>query len=342
VETHQAHTQHPHEPTHSHASHSGGLNKIQLSLIAIACLFAGFFVTFIYLSGSVPPTIDLNNSQFNAPTEEQVNAAANIVIKFLNENQFAPQGMSAKITSIQKKENSLYEVSFELTQNGQFVAKDKVYLTADLNSVVPNLIDLSTLNPNPVELTKSDKPVAELYIFSYCPAGSAALESFAKAADVLKNSAEVKVKFFSNMHGAHELQQNMVQECIQIIDKNRYWAYAQKFVSDVYPNCGSTGSTECDKNESTKIMETLGIDSGKVFDCVANQGAALYQADTSDATSLQLQYSPSVVINGAYFKNADRTPEGLKTLICDSFNVAPVECQASLSANEAASSGSCS
>jgi hypothetical protein len=308
-------------------------------------LFAGFFVTFIWLSGSVPPTTGLNKSQVNAPTEEQVNAAANLVITSLTKNQLTPQGMSAKITSVQKKENSLYEVSFDVTQNGQLVTKDKFYLTADLNSVVPNLIDLSTFNPKPVEqveLAKSDKPVAELYIFSYCPAGSAALESFAKAADVLKNSADVKVKFFSNMHGNHELQQNKTQECIQIVDKNKYWAYAQKFVSDVYPNCGSTGSIECDKTESIKIMDALGIDSNKVYDCVAKQGDALYQADQADAASLKLQYSPSVVINGVYFNNADRTPEGLKKLICDSFTKAPAECQASLSNKAAVSSGSCS
>ena len=41
------------------------------------------------------------------------------------------------------------------------------------------------------------------------------------------------------MHGAHELQQNKIQECIQVVDKTNYWKYAQKFASDIYPHCGS-------------------------------------------------------------------------------------------------------
>ncbi|MEK6973207.1 MAG: hypothetical protein AABW72_04160 [archaeon] len=277
------------------------------------------------------------------------------VTKYLNDNLLEVQGVTGSISELEKIGNSLYKLTVDIKENGKTTQQAQVYATANAEEIIIGSLNiLKTSEPlpkqdepidqvdtQPQELPKTDKPAADLYIFSYCPAGSAALDSFAKAAEVLADSADIKVKFFSNMHGAHELQQNKIQECIQVVDKTNYWKYAQKFASDIYPYCGSKKSVDCDKNESIKLMDSLGINSTNVFDCVEKQGELLYQADTEDAIALQLQYSPSVVVNGVYFGNADRSPEGLKTLICSAFNTAPTVCNTTLGADAASANGGC-
>jgi hypothetical protein len=245
-------------------------------------------------------------------------------------------------------EYAVFAVKGELKQQiGILYADDKQIVVAqgkslELDKPLPKPEVSGGTTPVQTEPVKKDKAVAELYIFSYCPAGTAALDSFAKAADLLKNVADVKVKFFSNMHGDHELQQNKIQECIQVVNKDKYWAYAQQYVTKIYPVCGASRSVDCDKTESTKLMASLGIDSNAVFSCIATKGNELYASDTADAVALNLQYSPSVVINGVYNGNADRSPEGLKGLICGGFNTAPADCSKSLSATGATATGSCS
>ena len=143
------------------------------------------------------------------------------------------------------------------------------------------------------------------------------------------------------MHGEHEKQQNMIQECVQQVAKDKYWDYASQYVTKIYNVCGAKGDIGCDKNESIKLMMSAGINSDSVMACVAQKGETLYAQDQSDAGALQLQYSPSVVVNGVYIGDADRTPNGLKNLICEGFNTAPAVCGQQLGTTAATSSGNC-
>jgi len=257
------------------------------------------------------------------------------------------QGVALEVVKV-TDEGSYYNVEAIVNgQNGTYpVTKDGKFMIGGLYPLTGNAVNSNsntdTTQTQPTEVPKSDKVTAELYIFSYCPAGTAALDSFAQTGKLLYNAVDMKVKFFSNMHGEHEKQQNMIQECIQKIANAKYWDYASQYVTKIYNVCGSTRDISCDKNESIKLMKSVGIDSDAVMTCVAQNGASLYEQDQVDAGALNLQYSPSVVINGVYDGNADRTPEGLKSLICSSFNTAPAECSQSLSTTSTTSSGSCS
>lgn len=261
---------------------------------------------------------------------------------FLN-NYFLQNGMDTGAEVMDVKETSgLYEVSL-LYQNDTVV----VYVTTDGKYIMPQsavaemVITESAVQEQQVEVTKSDKPTAELYIFSYCPAGISTLDSFAEAGKILNDIADVKVKFFSDMHGEHEKQQNIIQECIQKIDKDKYWDYASAYFEEVYSSCASSGDVECNREKSIALMKKVGIDDVAIMKCVDEEGEALYAADQNDAAALALQYSPSVVINGVYIRNSDRSPEGLKTLICDAFNTAPEVCSTALNSNTASASGNC-
>jgi protein-disulfide isomerase len=243
-------------------------------------------------------------------------------------------------------ENGIYKVTGDIVDS-QGSEQIVVYTTVDGAFLFPQIIPLeqesqpvqSQPQPTPT-VPKSDVPVVELYIFSYCPAGSAALDTFSEVADLLKDDADFDVKFFSDMHGEYELQQNMVQECIQKVAPDKEWVYFKQFLETVYTECSQMRSVDCDKDASIELMESIGIDSDSVFECVENDGDEYYNKDKADASALQLRYSPSIVINGVYLGNIDRSPDGIKAAVCSSFNIPPEKCSEILS-QQSNSAGAC-
>jgi len=278
----------------------------------------------------------------NVVATMSANDAANKAINYINDYLLQGQG-TANLTSVTGGGNGLYNLKFTISGR----AYDS-YVTTDGKLLFPSAVDMSQTpetpkeqQQTPKEIPKTDKPVAELYIFSYCPAGSAALDTFSEAADFLKDNAVFKVKFFSNMHGEHERQQNMIQECIQRVALDKYWSYAKQFVEEVYQKCASVRTTDCDKEKSIALMKSVGIDSDKVMTCVKENGETYYNQDKNDASKLQLQYSPSIVINGVYLGNIDRSPEGIKSAVCSAFNKQPDKCTKTLGTSGATASGGC-
>lgn len=265
--------------------------------------------------------------------------AGNRAVEYINKN-FVTTG-SASLVSVEEVSN-VYKVitSYQGQQIPVYITKDGLYLflsqPLDTTQQLPKTQEEQTQQNVP----KSDRPKAELYIFSYCPYGAQALDSFAEVALFLKDYADFKVKFFSEMHGEHEKQENMIQECIQKVAPDKYFAYAKDYYEKVYSSCASQRSVDCDKEKSTKLMNELGIDSAKVFECVEKEGEQLYQQDKNDANNLGLTGSPSFVINGVYTR-VTRTPEGIKSAVCAAFNTQPGICSQQLSSSASTPSGQC-
>ena len=261
------------------------------------------------------------------------------VIDFINNNLVEP-GTSAKLISV-KDMGSYYEI---LTEYQGY--KIPVYATKDGNVLFLQAIEIKETKrvqqtQNVQEIPKRERPEVELYIFSYCPYGVTTLHSFAIVGKLLGNKAEMKVKFFSDMHGEHELQQNMIQACIQEVESSKYWDYAIKFQESVYSKCARSRDVNCDKNESIALMKEIGIDIDKVMKCVEEKGKELYNRDVNDANRYGLTGSPSLVINGINVIRFDRSPEGIKRLICSSFVNPPDECSQTLPSSSSEASGGC-
>ena len=296
-----------------------------ISIILGAVLVIGFF-TGAYNLSNLGGTMSANDAAIKA-------------MDFLNTNAM-PAGMTATYKGVNETAG-MYMVTFQV-QNQTYSA----FITKNGKYFSPQIIDMEQYGkvqtPAKTEVPTAAKAEAELYIFSYCPAGTAALTTFATAAKTMASTADMKVRFFSDMHGAHELQENKIQECIQQEAPSKYWDYAIQYVSTIYPKCGSTRDVACDKNESVKLMDSLGINSSKVLACVNESGDALYSTDQGYANDLKLTASPSIAINGVSIGSSfDRSPEGIKSLICSGFDTAPGVCSSALS-NTSATSGSCS
>jgi len=317
-------------------------NIWQFSTIALASLLLVFSLATI-----ISPSM-LTGAACKGGVKDSISIdqAADRAVNYLN-NNLIQQGAAEVDTT--NKASGVYAVN--TTYQGSnipiFVSQDGKYLflkgiemsgEGDTN----NQKQESKSQQSSSEVPTSETPEADLFIFSYCPAGSSSLNSFAPVGKLLSQEADMNVKFFSDMHGAHELQQNKIQLCIQENYDEKYWDYASKFVDRVYSQCGASGSAECDKNKSVALMEDVGIDPQTVMDCVEERGKQLYQNNKQEASDLQLRYSPSFVINGKYLNNIDRTPEGIKQKLCSAFDQAPEDCSESLGSTAAATSGGCS
>ncbi len=234
---------------------------------------------------------------------------------------------------------SVYKVNFEYQNNTipLYMTKDG-NLAGSLNPINEDISpDASQQNSQtPAEITKSDKPVVELFIWSYCPYGVQAQGPLAEVAKLLKDKAEFNTILYYDGHGAFETQQNKIQACIQKLAKDKYWDYAAEFVKTIYPKCSSSRDVACDKDESVKLMKSLGIDSTKVLACVDSDGEALIKAYSDKAQQSGVSGSPTLVVNGVKVNSA-RTADAFKTSVCSAFNTAPSQCGTALSSTATAS-----
>ncbi len=255
------------------------------------------------------------------------------------------EAQTGEIAEVEKvaKVGGVYEV--DVLYQGQSIP---VYLTLDGQSLVQGLVplsdylgDSSSTTTTTTEIPKSDKPVVELFIWGYCPYGVQAQGPMAEVAELLGDYADFKTVLYYAGHGDYELQENKIQECIQEIAPEKYWDYAAGFVADIYPNCGSSRDIACDKSESIKLMNSLGINSDSVLSCVSSKGETLISTASARAQNLGVSGSPTIVVNNVIASPSSRTAEAFKQVICEAFNDAPEVCGEVLDSTSATTSGSC-
>lgn len=233
--------------------------------------------------------------------------------------------------------SGLYKVNFNYQD-----AIVSIYVTKDGKNQIPpdyvSSIESESETETSTEVVKSDKPTAELFIWSYCPYGVTALGPFADAAKLLGNFANFKVYLYYAGHGDFEEQQNKIQACIQELEPAKYWDYAKAFTEDIYTKC--SGDKACDLKESTTLMKSLGIDSAKVLSCVSSQGKQLLEEDSKAAQDAGVTGSPTLVVNGVITSVA-RTAEAYKGAVCSAFNEVPSVCSQTLDSTGSTASGNC-
>lgn len=164
----------------------------------------------MYVNLTGKAVLTLTQSQTSA------NEIGKKVIDFINNNLVQP-GTSASLVSV-KDMGSYFEIltSYQGQQIPVYASKDgRILFLQAIDMTQQTQRQTQTAPQQTQEIPKRDRPTAELYIFSYCPYGVTTLDSFSIVGKLLSNKANMKVKFFSDMHGEHELQQNKIQECIQ-------------------------------------------------------------------------------------------------------------------------------
>ncbi len=273
---------------------------------------------------------------------------------YLEEN-FAQQEIVVEITNFEEFNDELYLVEFKLSKDGQDQVGG-VYVTKNGNTMLSGqVIDLqapipeiqSQEQPQVVEVQKSDKPIVEVFVMSYCPYGLQMQKALLPVMKLLGSKADIETKFVSYiMHDLPEIQENTVQYCIQKEQAEKYFDYLNCFViegdseaclasagvnMETFGNCVAVadaefGITAAYEDKASWLKDSLG-----------EPRYPIYPVDLALNQQYGVQGSPAFIINGTVV-NAGRSPEAVKLAICDAFTEAPAECSEVLSSTQAAPS----
>lgn len=255
---------------------------------------------------------------------------------YINNTLLQGQG-SVKINEISSATSELYKIIFDL--NGQPITS---YMTKNGKLLFPESFDISTSTigtstPEASEKpqannagVKSDKPVVELFVMSYCPYGTQIEKGIIPAVKALGDKIDFKLKFVDYaMHGQSELTENTVQYCIDKGQNSKLFPYLTCFLK---------------AGDSAGCVKSTGVDQAALNSCVKSTDAEFkitaqftgkqnwkgsfppFDVHKSDNAKYEVQGSPTLVINGAQ-ANAGRDSASLLKAMCDGFNTAPEVCK---------------
>jgi len=232
-----------------------------------------------------------------------------------------------------KEVSGLYEVDFNY--KGQVIPQ---YITKDGKNQIATLTPLDapssssdTNTDTNTTVPKSDKPKVELYVFAYCPYGTQMEKAIIPAVKLLGDKIDFTIRQIGAMHGDFEKVEAQRQLCINKNYPTKYLDYVLAFDSD--SSC-STGDATCVATKTSTIYSKLGIDAATINSCMTSDGLTMYDAEVSNANSVGVSGSPTLIINGVDVQ-ATRSPEGVKGVICSAFNNVPSECSTTLDTNQA-------
>jgi len=158
-------------------------------------------------------------------------------------------------------------------------------------------------------------PTLDVFVMSYCPYGTQIEKALIPAWKLLREKANLKVRFVSYaMHGDQETQENKLQLCLRE-ETDKFWNYLECFL---------------EAGDSAGCLNKAGVDSAKLNTCISTKADSYWDIDKELNTKYGVQGSPTVVLDGKVIQ-PDRSPDALKQAVCDAFTSKPSECSQALS-----------
>lgn len=272
---------------------------------------------------SLAAVLIMNGSVFGGLSAK---AAAAKAESFINDQLLSGQG--GAIAKVVAAEKNLYKL--EVVYQGK---KIDSYMTKDGKKFFPQVFDMESVavgqssaapanQAPPAEAPKSDKPIVELFVMSYCPYGTQIEKGMIPVLKTLGKKIDFKLKFVSyTLHGEKENAENLRQYCLDQEQNSKVVPYLACFIKS---------------GDSAACLKSNGVDENKLASCLASAGKKfnvagsdfdIYQADND---KYGVQGSPTLVINGANIESGRDSANLLKT-ICSAFKTAPSECETELS-----------
>ncbi len=252
------------------------------------------------------------------------------VEQFIKDN--APQGGAGITIKSVTKEAGLYKVNIDankqeivtyVTADGsKFFAQPPVDLNAQANAKANNT---PTVAEKSEAEQKTDVPVVDLFVMSYCPYGLQMERGTLPAVEALGNKIKFNLKFVSyTLHGPKEVVENVNQYCVGKLQPTKLDNYLKCFWKD------STGKSDA-------CMKTVGINAAAIATCVADTNKQFsptekaFDINKEENVKFGVQGSPTLVVNGTTISSPRDSASVLKA-ICSGFKTAPKECSAKLAA----------
>ncbi|MDD5181687.1 MAG: hypothetical protein PHC66_00780 [Candidatus Nanoarchaeia archaeon] len=256
-------------------------------------------------------------------------------VAYLNENF----GTTATVTSVEEK-NGVYALILDIQGENT-----TVYVTKDGSMIFPVVIDKNaneeqtpseTQEPAAAEMAKSDTPTVELFVMTHCPYGTQMEKGILPVAELLGDKIDFEIKWvYYAMHGKTEVDEELVQYCIQTEMNDKYLDYLSCFLKD-----GNTTACLASTAIDTAALNKCINDTDNEFNVTSlfnDQSTWLsgrfpkmniYLADNE---KYSVGGSPTLIINGVD-SGAGRDSASLLEAVCGAFTTAPAECSTNLSA----------
>jgi len=253
---------------------------------------------------------------------------------------YQDKGATGLTISSVEEVSGVYKVTFDY--NGDLIPQ---YITKDgklAGSLMALTTTETTTHTKTAEIPKTDKPVVELYVFTYCPYGLQMEKAMIPVAKLLGNKIDFKIRQIGAMHdpsgckgdSCFEKTEAERQLCVQKEYPTKLLDYVLAFAQD--SSIGScNGDATCLKPKLSALFTKFGIDENKINSCMTTYGESLYNTEVKNAEAKGVSGSPTVLINGVEAQLA-RNQDAVKTGICSAFNTLPSECSQTLSTTSAA------
>lgn len=277
-------------------------------------------------------------------TQMSEDAAKERALSFINTVLMAP-GTSADIKEV-VAENGMFKITVDAA--GKEIIS---YMSGDGAIFFPSVMEIdkmmaekeaaSATEQAPVaEVSKSEKPVVDLFVMSHCPFGTQMEKGMLPVVEQLGNTIDFNLKFVNYaMHGEKEVKEQLNQYCIGKEQNEKLLPYLTCFLgTDGGDTAGETCLVETEINRDSLASCTAATD--EEFNIIANledkEGwlngrFPKFMIDDVENQEFGVQGSPSLVINGAKV-NSGRDAASILNLVCSSFETQPEECTAELSA----------
>jgi len=208
-------------------------------------------------------------------------------------------------------------------------------------------INLEIKDEEPQEISKSKKPIVELFVMSYCPYGTQSEKGILPAVELLGDKIDFKLRFVDYaMHAEKEVTENLREYCIQKIAPEKLLDYMNCFLEG--DGVESNGYI-IDGNNPNSCLNQAGVDLTELENCISETDEEFEITKNLEDESLWLngyypkfnvdadlneEYgvagSPTLVINGDVVSSG-RDPASYLKVICSAFKDSPEECSTELS-----------
>ncbi len=304
-------------------------------LATFVCGVLAMVLLFVTLSGGITG---------NAISEDKIGELA---LNFFNNKLSSTTGTLNSV----KESSGLYEVDLDVqgevvplyfTKDGKFIQQG--YELISLEST-------SSSSTEQEEIPKSDKPVVQLFVMSFCPYGVKAENNIFSIVNLFKDKIDFKIRYIvnvngdtidkvSSLHGINEAKEDARQLVIRKYYPNKFYNY----LKEIDNNCSSVSSDAtkldaCWKNAANK----LGIDVNKIETAAyGKEGIDLLKEEEEIAGQYDVSGSPTLIINGVQSDAIYSGTSETQSAICMAFNDVPsTECTTKLSDSSTTTSGSC-
>ncbi|MDD4955862.1 MAG: hypothetical protein PHP17_07500 [Candidatus Omnitrophica bacterium] len=256
-------------------------------------------------------------------------------------NTYFVPGKNATLTSGPVEERGLYKVELTLDSVTQafYLTKDGEILILPEGMVHIAKLKNAVKQQQPVKnegISKSDKPVVELFVMSLCPYGSRAEKEIAPLITSFGNKVDFKIKFivsnegkslkdFSSLHGIDEVEEDARQAAILKYYPDKFSAYIDKInEKSCVLSCGAIKL----KDYWKVVAANLNMDIKKIENfAYGREGVALLKENGADAQKYNAFASPTLVINGAKSEAIYKGKKAVEEAVCSAFIKAPDMCR---------------